>query len=106
MGGDGFAEGPEGEEVGSVAAEYPANEDDGVVGWDEARVELDGEGDEAVEGVECVEVETDTCGGIEDVGVEGVLEFVHQCDFDPPEIPVVLPAVEAITWDGCGYIFG
>lgn len=51
-----------------------------------------------------MKVETYTGRVIEKVSPERLLDPIHKGDFDPPLIPVVLPAVKTITRNGLGQL--
>ncbi len=95
---------PPRQQVNPIPRHRPTKKDDGVVGNEEAAAQLQREGEQAVEGVEGVKVETDAGGVVEQVGDKRSLLLVDQGGFQPPEVPVVLPAVKAVAGDGGGQL--
>lgn len=65
---------------------------------------MDGQGKEAVEGVKRVKVEIDTGGVKERVGNVRVVQLIDQRGLEPPQVPVILPAVKAVTGNGGGQV--
>ena len=90
------------QEVGAVAADGEGEEHHGVVGWQQPPGQLHRHRQQAVEGIEGVEIQADAAGMVEQIGGEGQAVLLEQRHLHPPQVPVVLPAVEAIARDGRG----
>ena len=81
-------------------------EDYGVVGNGQPKVELQGQGPQAVEVVERVKKQTHPGRRVEEVGEEEVGLAVEQSFLDPPLVPVILPAVKAVAGNSRSQIGG
>ncbi|OQA43965.1 MAG: hypothetical protein BWY52_01726 [Chloroflexi bacterium ADurb.Bin325] len=88
------------EQICAQPAKHKAEDDDAIVSRQQPPHELDRQGHEAVERVQRVEQQADAGRVVEQVGEPGVRVPVEQRDLDPPQVPVVLPAVEAVAGDG------
>jgi len=84
------------EQRGEEGGEGQREDDDAVVGGGQAEEELDGEGDEAVEGVEGVQVKRHAVGGVEQRGLVGIVPRGER-RAEPPVVPIVLPGILAIA---------
>jgi hypothetical protein len=93
---------PQRQQEDAIPTQHPTDPDHAVVGEHQSTAQLDGHCHQPIKGVERVKVEANTAGGVEQIGKEGMLHPFDQGDLHPPEIPIVLPAVEAITGDGAG----
>jgi len=79
-------------------------EGDEIVGDGKAKAQLHGQSQQAIKGNQGVEIEA-VAGAMVKVGGEiGALMEIKQRRFDPPQVPLVDPAVEAIARDGRGQV--
>jgi len=53
-----------------------------------------------------MEIEANACGRVEQIGGQRVLDPVDERSFDPPLVPIILPAVKAVARDCFGQIYG
>ncbi len=91
-------------EESPIPAHDECEEYDAVVGLHQPKIELDWERPQSVQDIERVEMEVYAGGVVDHVAEEGRSVFRQQCYLDPPEVPVVLPSVEAIPRYGFGEI--
>ncbi|PKO21543.1 MAG: hypothetical protein CVU38_14230 [Chloroflexi bacterium HGW-Chloroflexi-1] len=90
------------QQVGPEPTHDKAEERHAVVGRQQPPGDLHRQDEQAVEGIEGVEQQPDAGGVIQQVGEKGLGVLLQQRHLDPPQVPIVLPAIEPVAWDGAG----
>ena len=101
---DSHADQPARQQEHAIACQRPTEQYDHVVRRDQAKSELHRHRRQPVEGVQRMKVEADAGGVVKNVSEERIHLTRYQRIFEPPEIPVVLPAVETVAGNGGGEV--
>lgn len=85
------------QEIRSVSSYHETEKDDEVIGEGDAEAQLYRQGQQNIEDVQGVKMEA-MAGWVVKVGgeIRAIME-IEDRRFDPPQVPVVAPAVEAIS---------
>lgn len=84
------------QQIGRIPTRYQREEQGEIVCHDQPEQGMQWQADNKVEGVQGMEQQAGTTGIIDLCGIEGVVSF-QQCPLQPPHIPHILPAINAIA---------
>ncbi len=94
------------QQVGAVATDDEREDDHKIVGHGPSEDGLDRHCKQTVKDIQGMEVEAGSRRIVDIITEKRVRSQVQQGFLHPPQIPVVLPAVKAVTGDGGGKLYG